>query len=274
MTETNERASARPAAPEAPAKSFDPFELIVAILLGLGATGGAISAYQGDLWGGQSIEAYGEASTQATNASSIYNEAVGDITYDMNVDVEAKRLIIEGLFTEDPLAKTRAYTIASYLYGQQLSDPAYEVTGLNPRYREAEARGDMIPEEELSTTLDRELYESEEYEDAMLRDGLGAFAESDAMFDRGRAANETGDEFAFMGVLFTVALFLAGIALVFKTNIRWGFAGMGLVVLMYAAFQLFTTPWAGGDPPAAEAEEEAEEEPAEEEAAEEEAAEE
>lgn len=248
------------------AKSFDPFELYVAILLGLGAIGGAYAAYQGDLWGGQSVEAYGEAATQATAASTIYNSSVTDLTYDLQLDVDAKQLIVEGMLSEDPLVKTRTFAIASYLYAQQMTDEGYRVTGLNPRYRTEEGRGDMvhIPEEELVAAIDNELVDNEEYENAMLQAGEDAFAESDRMFDRGREANNTGDEFAFMGVLFTVALFLAGIALVFKSKVRWGFAGMGTLVMLYGMLELFTTPWAGGDPP--QEEEAAETETVEEEA--------
>jgi hypothetical protein len=263
MSEVNEPPPVRPAAPAESSPMFDPFELFVAICLGLGATGGAIAAYQGDLWGGQSVEAYGEAATRATAASTDYNEGITDITYDQNVDVSAKTAIIEGIITDDPVIQARAYSTAAYLYEQQLSDEAYEVVGLNPRYRQGEERFQEIPEAELHAALETELWESEEYEERMLEAGNTGFEEADAMFDRGREANNTGDEFAFMGILFTVALFLSGIALVFKTRVKWGFAAIGAIVLIYAFFQLATTPWAGGE---AEAQEEpAEEEPAEEE---------
>jgi hypothetical protein len=253
-------------------KSFDLFELFTAILLGMGAIGGAWSAYQGDLWGGQSVEAYGEAATESTRASTLFNLGVTNLVRDLNLDIDAKQLIVEGLFTEDPVVKTRVYTIASYLYAQQMSDEAYAVMGLNARYRTAEGREgiDHIPEEELAATLDRELGENDAYIDSQLEPGTQGFASADTRFDTGRHANEVGDEFAFIGVLFTVALFLAGIALVFKSRVRWLFAGLGLGMLLFSGVKLVIAPWAGSEPQAEQTQgAPAEEEPSEEEPAEE-----
>ena len=55
-------------------KPFDPFELAAAILLGIGAIGTAVAGHQSGLWGGQSVEAYGEAAALTTKASSTYND--------------------------------------------------------------------------------------------------------------------------------------------------------------------------------------------------------
>ncbi len=51
------------------------------------------------------------------------------------------------------------------------------------------------------------------------------FADADAKFEEGKKANDNGDKFDLAVVFFTVALFFAGLGLVFKTSIRWGFCG-------------------------------------------------
>jgi hypothetical protein len=230
-------------------RSFDGFELLVAILLGLGAIGGAWSAYQGDLWGGQSTEAYGEAATTATVASTAFNAGVTQLVRDINIDVDAKKSIVEALFTEDPTRKTLLFTVASYLYAQQMSPEGYQALGLPAVFRTPEGRENAeqphMPEAVLLAVIEKELAEDDAYSALMLKAGVDGFAEATRKFDGGRRANETGDKFGFDGVLFTVALFLAGIALVFKSRVRWVFAGLGFAVLAVSFFFLFTTPWAG-----------------------------
>lgn len=50
---------------------------------------------------------------------------------------------------------------------------------------------------------------------------------SDKKFAEGRTANENGDQFDLTGVLVTVSLFFAGLGLVFKSDVRWAFFGLG-----------------------------------------------
>lgn len=232
-------------------RPFDWFELIVAVLLGLGAVGSAWAAYQGDQWGGQEGEAFGEASTFATQASTVFNLNVTELMRDIQLDIDAKKLVVEGLFTEDPVTKTRVYTIASYLYAQQMSETGYAVVGLDPRYRTAEGREGMdhIPEEELMATLDRELLENDTYVTAMLAMGTEAFDRASTRFDEGRESGGKADTFSVVGVLYTVALFLAGIALVFKGRIRWAFVAMGAAMFALSTVKLFAAPWAEEPPP-------------------------
>lgn len=229
-------------------KIFDPFELFVAVLLGLGAVGGAWAAFQGDLWGGQSQESYGEAATETTRASTAFNLGVTVLMRDIQVDIDAKSYIVEGLLTEDEATRTRAFTLASYLYAQQMSDEGYRALGLPERYRTAEGReGEAhMPADILAGSLTRELAEDEAFVSAVLRDGVGGFEGATRRFDVGRQANETGDKFGLIGVLFTVALFLAGLALVFKSRVRWAFAGLGSAMLVASCIYLFAVPWAGG----------------------------
>jgi hypothetical protein len=274
-------------------KSFDIFELFTAILLGIGAVGGAFAGYQADLWGGQSVEAYGEAATMSTRASTVFNRDLSSVIRDLNLDVEAKKQVFEAIYTEDNAVQERTYDVARWIFTTQISDEAYDALGLPPEPRaHALAQRAQFEEE-----LDRQAAEdarrpaqaptpapaqptptpapdgeeeapaqpaapaqAEEQEDEgpqitpqqleYLRDSLSEgeqmFAASDAKFGEGRKANEVGDEFAFVGVLYTVALFLAGIALVFKSKVKWGFAAMGAVAVIVSTIYLARLERAGG----------------------------
>ena len=66
----------------------------------------------------------------------------------------------------------------------------------------------------------------------------------DKRFAEGRAANGYGDEFSLAGVIFTVALFFAGLSLIFKTNMRWLFLGIGTLVLIGCSVFMGSLTWA------------------------------
>jgi hypothetical protein len=228
-------------------RGFDMFEFLVAFLLGLGAVGGAWAAYQADLCDGNSVEAYGRASTESTRASTIFNTAISGLLRDMSLDVDAKQQIFEAAHSTDEATATRGLDVARWIYTTQVTEPAYTALHLDPqyretaqaevvRYREMLARGENpfeaaenaeeepeIPVDALISTLFYDISEDEAYLNATLADGIAAFEEADKSFQEGQKANETGDKFALDGVLFTVALFLAGISLVFRSWVKWIF---------------------------------------------------
>ena len=79
----------------------------------------------------------------------------------------------------------------------------------------------------------------------MLEAGEKMFKDADAKFAEGRQANENGDQFDLAGVFYTVALFFAGVGLVFKTSMRWAFFTLGLLVFAGASIFMARLPWAG-----------------------------
>ncbi len=223
--------------------AFDIFELIAATLLGLGAIGAAYSGYQASLWGGKSVEAYGLASTMATKASTEYNYAVMDMSQDYNVDIQAKKLTMEGLDATDETTKVRSFEMASYLYTVQMSETGYKDLGLPMDLREGDpAKRDDIVQSMLQKALENDL--GNDYVDLMLDKGEQQFVAADKKFDEGRDANNTGDIFGLVGVIYAVGLFMAGLGLVFKTRLRWLFLGAAGIVFVYATIYMFRTPWA------------------------------
>jgi hypothetical protein len=224
---------------------FDRFELCAALLLGLGAVGAAVTGHQQGLWGGQSVEAFGDAAALTTKASTTYTDALSTYMHDMQMDVRSKELIWEANDEETQTSGGRQAGMANWILLSQISDAAYLQLGLPQETRDAYANGDdnaALTDEELLAALNTEL--GQEYLDEVFGPSDEEFASADERFAEGQRANTIGDEFSLAGVVFTIALFFGGLALIFKTRIRWAFLGLGSVVFFGALTYLLTLTWA------------------------------
>ncbi len=123
-------------------KPFDPFELTAAILLGIGAIGASLAGHQEGLWGGQSVEAYGEAAALTTKASSTYNDELTTYMQDTQIDIRSKELIWEGDESKDEDASARVLGMANWMLLTQVSDSAYKYLKLPEATRKAYWEGD------------------------------------------------------------------------------------------------------------------------------------
>lgn len=99
-----------------------------------------------------------------------------------------------------------------------------------------------IPDEVLLASLATEL--DDEYIEKALADGTEMFADADKKFEEGRIANGNGDKFDLAVVFYTVALFFAGLGMIFKTSVRWGFFGSGALFFLGTTIFMLTLPWA------------------------------
>jgi hypothetical protein len=99
-----------------------------------------------------------------------------------------------------------------------------------------------LPDEVLLASLTKEL--DDVYIDKALAEGTKMFADADKKFEDGKKANDNGDKFDLAVVFYTVALFFAGLGLVFKTNMRWGFFFAGSLLFVVTSIYMVTLPWA------------------------------
>jgi len=222
-------------------KPFELFELAAAVLLGMGAVGASVAGYQAGLWGGASVEGYGESAAMTTKASTTYSDELTSYIHDAQVDVRAKEMIWEALEIEDEGRSNRLMSMAAWLYTSQLSDPAYAALKL-PVLSDDMPDDYEISHAELEKAFNIEL--DEDYVDALFSASSTEFEDAEKRFGKAREANEMGDKFALAGVILTVALFFGGLALVFKTKVRWGFLGIGTVVFAVGAIYAATLGWA------------------------------
>ena len=276
---------------------LDKFELLMAIMLGLGAIGAAWAGFQGDLWGGKQAEEYGLASKEMARAASTMSEASAQMgeasakvteatsgvsqllavhSHNVNLDVQAKMHLIEGAIARDmakavvpegtpfemPIETAKHFYVAKYLYGVQMDENYYLALGFPAEFRgiekfenipddvlEAKGGGEIpesVVEKEIEAPMASIAAAEKAYENVQLKQAEAAKGqvEADAHFQEGGKANTIGDNLGFTGVLYTVALFLAGIGLVFKSKVRWGFATMGFIALAFATVHLFLQTWA------------------------------
>ena len=168
-----------------------------------------------------------EAAAPAASAPAA-NAAVSDSAA---TDTAATDTETEETATEEPAAAAH--------------EPAAADDGEADTEEEVEAEiAQVLPEDVLIRVLGSELHDDDTYETAMFAEGNQLFADADKKFAEGRKANNNGDEFELAGLYYTIALFFAGLGLVFKTKMRWGFAGAGIVVFLLSTAFLFTRTWA------------------------------
>lgn len=253
---------------------FDWFELCVAVLLGACAVGAALAGYQNNQWGGQQLEAYTLANGALTEAAKAYNQAVSDMNHDYAAVAQAKRSILDAIYEQSAAAEERDRQVASYFLNEQITPNARKALGLPDKAApatpdpaatedpdagttsfndlEKKLAGNMMEIEDLITAFNTEFDSS--YVEGMLAEATQGYADAEETFTTGRTANQHGDEFDVVQVIFTVALFFAGIALVFKTRIRWAFFGAGALTFALAVVEMSSLPRAGAETPTEQSE--------------------
>ncbi len=230
----------------------DRFEFFAAILLGLAAICTALSSYQAGLWDGIQADNYGKANTEATKAASEQARAVVLMSKDAQVDITAWRLIYEGNDATNPVDKERSFEIATYLYTKQMSDAGYKALGLPEDARKevvddpatpAEEKQAALKEEILEKALESELADSEDYRKEMMASSKSLFDQSEVTFKAGQTANDVGDKFELANVIFAVSLFFLGIALIFRTDIKWWVLYAGGALTIGGLIFILTLSW-------------------------------
>ncbi|MEQ1642937.1 MAG: DUF4337 family protein [Pyrinomonadaceae bacterium] len=227
----------------------DKFEFFAAILLGAAAICTALSSFQAGLWDGKQAEAYGKANTEATAAAAERAKAIVEMSKDAQIEITAYQLIETGVNNEtsNPAVAASSFEIATYLYTRQISDPGYKALGLPPEAKkddgEDEEKTEALKGDILDKASEVDLVGNETYQKEMLAKATELNAQSEKTFAAGNSANETGDKFELTNVIFAVSLFFMGIALVFKTEIKWYvlYAGGGLTLL--GLIYMLTLSW-------------------------------
>ncbi len=221
------------------------FELLIVLLLGAGALGGGWAAYQTTRWSSTATARYGKAASTASRGATLYTVGVTTATRDASIDMQAKQLVLSSLSSKDPDTKSIDMTVAKYLSTQHLSREAYDALGYPaPFYTRDHAKAEQIPDEAMIKGLDADL--DDHYYDKVLAKGTKAFADADELLAEGQQGSGNAAQFGLEGMVFTITLFLGGLALVLKSHVRWGFLTVGYLSLGYALIKLFSLPWYGG----------------------------
>lgn len=217
----------------------DKFELWAAVFLGITAILTALSSFQAGLWDGKQAENYGKANTEATAAAAERARAIVEMSKDTQIDMMAYRLIEENNPASDQMA--------TYLYTRQLSDAGYKALGLPPEAKKDDEADDEKVEalqgEILDKAAEKDLVGNETYLNEMLAKSVEINARSEKTFADGNQANEISDKFDLANVIFAVSLFFMGIALVFRTDMRWKVLIFGGLLSLGAFIFMLTLKW-------------------------------
>jgi hypothetical protein len=206
---------APPAEPPAEREERDPaeveeirrgrVELMAAVLLGLAGALTAFSAYKAALTDGDALAGYTESTKATADANSSYDDYSQTYFADKQLFLQYNLLALED------------------------ADLANEMRELyfGPELEAATAYWAELPDdpENPATPLDTDAYVVESFADYEEYS-----ADADAKFEEGATADAAGDEFELANVYFAVALFMAGVAALFRRHPVRYFA-LGLSVL-------------------------------------------
>jgi hypothetical protein len=182
-------------------------ELLAAVLLGLAGALTAFSAYKAALTDGDALAGYTMSSKSTSDANAFYDDYSQTYFADKQLFLQYNLLALE-----DP---DTANEMRELYFGPEL-EAATQVWA-------------ELPEDETPPTpldLDEYVVESfNDYEDTT--------ALADEQFAEGAKADEGGDKFELANVYFAVALFMAGVAALFRRHpVRYFALGLSVISMV------------------------------------------
>lgn len=228
------------------------FELAVAIMLGAASVLTAVSSLQSSMWNGRMSEYYSLTNQQRTAAAAETSKAIVTMSKDSSVVTQALQLFLESHAKTGE--KDRLRLIAGRLLVNEMSDAGYKAMEFPPELR-AEEKYFGVPlataretDQMLLNTMWNmggrpQLTNNESYQKEIMAESARLSDEADRSFAAGIKANENGDRFGLANVVFAISLFFNGIALVFRTRIRWGIFAGGIFFLVCGIVYMIVTPW-------------------------------
>lgn len=207
-------------------------ELVTALVIGAATVGAAWATYQESLYGGQSLDSYNAGIAKLADSNTKNLEAAQGYTFDMITWMEWQSRTIAAEKLRGDAAKTE----------QEIAD------AILTDFMEERMKNALVWAEEQSEKQKRFVHptDSDEYAVSLFGDAFTAKDESDKAIDAARQANETGDHYTLVTVFFTIVLFFAGIATVFKREpIKTAMLAMAIVLLVGTGVRLMGLPVAG-----------------------------
>ena len=191
-------------------------ELLVAICLGITALATAWASWIGSLHGGVQATSYTTSNNLAAEGNAMYNEASQSLIQDMMLWNQISDTRIDYTFAleqNDTEAMEKLEWKLDQLLNDNCSDELYDAILWADE------------QEEYATPFHKEGFVDSYYADAM--EVLG---ESQEQLEIGKEANQNGDAYGLVTVIYSVVLFLLGIVGTFK-NLPNRFAVLGVAVV-------------------------------------------
>ncbi len=207
-------------------------EVITAILLGLATLSAAYAAYQASLYDGNSLDKYSDGITKSSEASGKALEAQGGFTLDMITWMEWQSRVISSTEPGNVQAKADGL-IAENIYNDFMEERLK--VALEWSDKQSEGKKDFVHPTE-----------SPEYAAELFSGAIESQEQAALAIKEARKANDIGDQFTLVTVFYTIVLFFAGIATVFKRDpVKFALLGMGIVLFLFSTVKMLGLPAAG-----------------------------
>jgi hypothetical protein len=201
---------------------FERIELWSALLLAAATVATAYSAYEATRWGGVQATSFTEAGTARTESAKAESDGFTLVAIDANIFTEYAVAFSQGNERLMEILRKRFFrsefkpAFRTWLRDQPLTNPdAAKLPFQLPEYRIAKLEA-----------ADR------------LSDKAGR------LFDDGREANQTSDEYVLGTIFFAAVLFFAGLATKFKSDrIALGALSFGTLMFLGGLIRLGTLPF-------------------------------
>jgi hypothetical protein len=205
----------------------------------------SVAGYQSGLWSGKSAEFFVQASQETTKSADMGTFADSKIASDGVVKIQVIQLMSKAERLGPGEERDSLLHLASEIYLRELSDEAYDSLGLplEPRKKyDADGTVSDLSEDELLKAEKQDF--NKDYYSWMYQEKVKKTAEAEELFKHAQEAGNNGDSFSLTIVYYTMALFFAGLGLVFKSRMRWGFMAVGALVMLLGILHMMKLPWA------------------------------
>ncbi|MFA6947761.1 MAG: hypothetical protein WCQ72_02160 [Eubacteriales bacterium] len=227
-------------------------ELIIVIMLGITALLTAWASWIGSLHGGNQATNYTTSNNIASEGNSEYNAGVQQMNQDMLLWNDISDMQIEIIFAnaaEDEVTVTKLCYQLFYKLNENLSEEMANSIGWNYQLTEEEQEdptGTILAwlEDPQSMTSP---FTEQEYVDSYFVTANELLTQSQEVLAQGTEDNSNGDAFGLVTVIYSVVLFLLGIAGSFKSDKnKLAVVIISLVAFVIATIYMVTIPMPTG----------------------------
>ena len=225
-------------------------ELVIVVMLGITALLTAWASWIGSLHGGNQATNYAQSNNLASEGNSEYNAGVQQMNQDMILWNDISSLQIEIIFAQNNNDETQLAKLCNQLF-YKLTENVSETMALFIDWDTNDNTSDD-PQATILAWLKKENsmtspFFDEEYVNSYFIEANELLAQSQEVLEQGQKDNSHGDAFGLVTVIYSVVLFLLGIAGSFshKAN-KYAVIAIALVAFIIATVYMLTLPMPTG----------------------------
>ena len=220
-------------------------EILVVIMLGITALLTAWASWIGGLHGGNQATNYTVSNNLAAEGNSEYNAGVQSMMQDMLLWNEISDLQIDILFAQSNDNEDALENSTNKLYFKlfdNLSEEMAEAIAWDFEDANEDITNSVLKWMEKGEALESP-FANEAFFEKYFVDANALLEESAEVLEQGKKDNSNGDAFGLVTVLYSVVLFMLGIAGSFKAQKnKYVIIGISLIIFLIATIYMFTIP--------------------------------